>query len=100
MFGDMFAQMKEQQEKMHLALAQSEITGQAEGVSITINGLRELKAVKIDPALLQDGDAEQIEDLFLVAFNKAIAEVQQLEASQMSSLMSGGLGDLGALFGQ
>ncbi len=103
MFGEMMAQMQQQQEALQQKLGALRITESAEGVSVTVSGTREVIGVKVDQAILADGDAEQLEDLLVVALNQALAkaaETEQNEAQQlMSGMMPGGMPDMGALFG-
>ena len=103
MFGDMMAQMQQQQEALQAKLAAMRITEQADGVSVTVSGAREVINVKVDEAILAAGDSEQLEDLLVVALNRALnkaAETEQQEAqSLMSGMMPGGMPDLGSLFG-
>ena len=103
MFGDMLNQMKQQQEALQAKLAALRIREEAGGVAVTVSGAREVVAVKVDEQILADGDPEQLEDLLVVALNKALATAaatEQAEAqSLMSGMMPGGLGDLGGMLG-
>ena len=103
MFGDMMAQMQQQQEALQKKLGAMRITESAEGVSVTVSGTREVIGVKVAESILADGDAEQLEDLLVVALNQALAKAaktEQTEAAQlMSGMMPGGMPDMSALFG-
>lgn len=103
MFGDMFAQMQQQQEALQKKLSEMRLTETTDGVAVTVSGSREVVGVKVDAAILQEGDAEQLEDLLVVALNRALskaAETEQAEAqSLMSGMMPGGMPDLGSLMG-
>ena len=103
MFGDMFAQMQQQQEALQRKLSEMRLTETSDGVSVTVSGTREVVAVKVEESILSDGDPEQLEDLLVVALNRALAkaaETEQAEAQQlMSGMMPGGMPDLGSLMG-
>ncbi|MEL6659421.1 MAG: YbaB/EbfC family nucleoid-associated protein [Bacteroidota bacterium] len=100
MFGDMMGQMEEMQAKMKEKLQAIEVIGEAgDGlVRVTANGAREIINIKIDPSLLDD--AEALEDLLLVATNRALEEAALKEAAEGKSLLGNMLpGGLGGLFG-
>ncbi len=103
MFGDMMAQMQQQQEALQQKLGAMHITEATGGVRVTVSGAREVIAVKVDEAILSDGDAEQLEDLLVVALNKALVKAAETEAAEaqqlMSGMMPGGMPDMSALFG-
>jgi DNA-binding YbaB/EbfC family protein len=81
------------------------VTGTAEGGKITVqaNGNKVVKSVVIDEAFLKDADKEELEELLVVAINKAMEQaenVSQSEMAAMTSAMLGGMGGLGNLFGK
>ena len=55
-------------------------------VEVEVNGLGEVLRVKIDPALVQQGEREMIEDLLPAAVNQAVAKAKQLHVAAMKSL--------------
>ncbi len=67
------------------------VTGSAGGgmVEIDVNGLVEVAACRIDPALLAQQDRELLEDLIATAMNQAIGKAKQLHAEAMRSLTGG-----------
>lgn len=92
--GQMMKQAQEMQAKMaelQEALAVSEVTGSAAGgmVQITMNGKGEMRAVRIDPSLVDPSDVEVLEDLVLAAANDAKAKVEQRVAEEMQKLTGG-----------
>jgi DNA-binding YbaB/EbfC family protein len=84
---EMQAKMAEMQEQ----LADIEVTGAAGGgmISVTLNGKSELRSVKIDPALVDPGEIEVLEDLIAAAFNDAKTKVEARVAEEMSKLTGG-----------
>lgn len=93
-------QMQEMQAQMKEKLRAIEVTGEAgDGmVKVTSNGAREIVNIKIDPSLA--GDADALEDLLLVATNRALELAAEKEASEGQALLGNMLpGGLGGLFG-
>ena len=66
-------------------------TGSSGGglVEVEVNGLAEVLAVRIDPALVAKGDREMIEDLLPAAFNAAQRKAKEMHAAAMQSLAGG-----------
>ena len=95
-------QMQEMQEQMQKQLAAQSFTAEAGGdaVTVTCSGAREITNVKINPELLDPEDAEGLEDLIVVAANRALAKAVEYEQGQAGSMMNTMLpGGLGGLFG-
>lgn len=79
------------------------VTGIAEAGKITVHatGNKEVKTVVIDEEFLQHTDKEELEELLVIAINKALAQAEnlhQMEMAAMTKEMLGGLGGLGNLF--
>ena len=92
--GSMMKQAQEMQTKMgelQEQLSQAEMTGAAGGglVQVTMNGKGELRAVKIDPSLVEPDGVEVLEDLILAAANDAKAKVETYVAGEMQKLTGG-----------
>lgn len=83
----MQSKMAEMQEK----LAAVELTGAAGGgmVKVTLNGKNEMRAVKIDPSLVDPKDTEVLEDLVVAAFNDAKGKVDAHMAEEMAKITGG-----------
>lgn len=93
-------QMEEMQAKMKEKLRTISVEAEAgDGlVKVSCNGAREITNITISPDVLDD--AEALEDLLLVALNRALTEAAEKEATEGQSLLSGMLpGGLGNLFG-
>ncbi len=105
MFGDMLGNMEEQQEALKKQL--NEIILQAEAgegaVKVSANANGQITNVFIDSSLLAANDAEQLEDLVMVAANRALekAAARQAEETQkmIQNMLPPGMGDLGGMFG-
>jgi DNA-binding YbaB/EbfC family protein len=97
--GGMMNQIKRLQEQMEAAqaqLAEETVTATVGGgaIKITMTGDQKCKGVEIDPELLEDADAEMLQDMLLSAVNMALDQSRQLQAERMGPL-AGGLGGLG-----
>jgi DNA-binding YbaB/EbfC family protein len=92
--GSLVKQAQEMGSKMQAIgeeLKTKRATGTAGGglIEVDVNGLAEVLAVRIDPALVAKGDREMIEDLLPAAFNAAQQKAKQLHAAAMESLTGG-----------
>ena len=74
-------------------LAEETVTSTAGGgaIKVTLTGDQRCTAVEIDPSLLEDGDAEMLQDLILTALNAALEDSRQLAQDRLGPL-AGGLG--------
>jgi DNA-binding YbaB/EbfC family protein len=84
---DMQAKMGQMQEK----LGDMEASGQAGNglVKTSMNGKGALKAIKIDPSLVDPAEIEMLEDMVVAAVNDAKAKVDALIAGETEKLMGG-----------
>jgi DNA-binding YbaB/EbfC family protein len=81
------------------------VTGTAEGgkISVQANGNKVVQSVSIDADFFKDADKEELEELLVVAINKAIEQAENLSQSEMAAMTSamlGGMGGSGNLFGK
>jgi DNA-binding YbaB/EbfC family protein len=81
-------QLAEAQER----LAQETISATAGGgaVKVTMTGDQKCQSVEIAPQLLEDADAEMLQDLVLAAVNTALDQSRQLQ-QQILGPLAGGL---------
>jgi len=91
--GDLMKQAQEMQEqfqKKQQELANAEVTGESGAgmVKVTMTGRHDVRAVDIDPSLLQE-DKEILEDLLAAAVNDAVRRVENLNKENMASMTSG-----------
>jgi DNA-binding YbaB/EbfC family protein len=84
---EMQAKFQSMQEEM----ANIEATGQSGGglVSVTLTGKSEMKALKIDPSLFKEDEAEILEDLILAAHNDARTKVEAMTQEKTRELTAG-----------
>jgi DNA-binding protein YbaB len=72
-------------------------------IRVVATANKEIKEVTIDPVFLSNADKEELEELLVVALNKAIAQAENISQAEMQAAskdMLGGLGGLGGLFNQ
>jgi nucleoid-associated protein EbfC len=82
--------MQEDLKRAQDEIAAMEITGEAGAgmVKVTMNGRHDVKAVKIDPVLLQD-EVTMLEDLVAAAVNDAVRKVERMSAEKMAGMAQG-----------
>ena len=93
-FGDMMKQVQKMQARMmelQEELNAKEVEGSAGGgmVKAIVTGKGDLKAVKIDPQVVKDGDIEMLEDLIVAAITQAQESAAKLNQDTMSELSGG-----------
>jgi len=83
--------LRESMEKAAESLGQLRVEGTAGGGAVTVraNGRLEVLAVRIEPKLLADGDAELLEDLVTSAVNQALTKAREAAAQTLGSLAGG-----------
>lgn len=92
--GDMIKRVQKMQadmQAMQEELANREFTGTAGGgmVAVTMNGEKNVVAVKLDPDVVDKDDVEMLEDLITVAFNEAAKNVDTTSEEEMSKITGG-----------
>ncbi|MBI3723941.1 YbaB/EbfC family nucleoid-associated protein [bacterium] len=112
MLGAAQEKAKEAAEALEKELAQKTCDGAAGGgmVTATVTGTFELRAVKLDPSVIDKNEKDMLEDLVVAAVNAAMKKAKELHATaqaeaqqkQIESMLGGmGMGglDLGKLLG-
>lgn len=84
-------QIKEQMQAINARLEAARFMGQAGGgqVNCTVNGRGEVVTIKFEPALLQGGDTELIEDLTVAAVRDAVTRSREGMQKEMQALTGG-----------
>ena len=92
--------MQEQLIAAQAELAASEVTGQAGNglVQVTMTAAGDVRAVRIDPQVVDPEDVDTLQDLVVGALQDAARAAQQLQAEKMGPL-AGGLGGGGGGLG-
>ena len=88
--------LQEQMEAAQASLADETVTASVGGgaVKVTMTGDQHCKSVEIAADLLQDADAEMLQDLILSAVNMALDQSRELQSQKMGPL-AGGIPGLG-----
>ena len=91
--------MQEQLIAAQAELAASEVTGQAGNglVQVTMTAAGDVRAVRIDPQVVDPEDVDTLQDLVVGAMHDAARAAQQLQAEKMGPLAGGLGGDMGGL---
>src|SRR5581483_2338004 len=103
MFDKLF-EAKQKAEEVKKRLDSITVSGSAEGgrITVTANGNKVIQSISIDEEFLKTADKEELEELLIVATNKALEQAESVNQAEMAALsqqMLGGLGGLGNLFG-
>ena len=82
--------MQEKMKKMQDEIALAEVMGESGAgmVKVTMNGRHDVRAVEIDPSLMQE-DKEILEDLFAAAVNDAVRKVEKQQQEEMGKMTAG-----------
>jgi len=104
MFDKLF-EAKQKAEDLKRRLDGITVSGNAEGGKITITATanKVIQSVNIDEDFLKSADKEELEDLLVIAVNRALEQAENIHQSEMAALsrdMMGGMGGLGNLFGK
>jgi DNA-binding YbaB/EbfC family protein len=88
----MIQQMQNRIAKIQDELAETTVDGTAGGgmVTVRVNGLKAIQAVKIQPDAVDPADVEMLEDMIVAAINDAMSQAEALAADKMS-VITGGL---------
>ena len=84
-------QMQKQMMKAQEELGQTNVEGTAGGgaITVTMNGHREVQAVKIAPEVVDPEDVDMLQDLIMAAIADASKKAQALAESKMSGFTGG-----------
>jgi DNA-binding protein YbaB len=101
----MFDKLMEAQQKageVKKRLDAISVTGTAEGGKITVqaNANKVIQSVSIDADFFKDADKEELEELLVVAINKAMEQADNVSQSEMAAITSAMFGGMGGLFGK
>lgn len=102
MFDKLF-QVQQKAEEVKKRLDNVSVSAEAEGgkIKVTATGNKLITAIEVDETFLSATNKEELEELLVVAVNKAIEQAENAHQSEMQAMsqdMLGGLGDLGNLF--
>ena len=101
----MFDKLMEAQQKageVKKRLDAISVTGSAEGGKITVsaNANKVIQSINIDDDFFKQADKEELEELLIVALNKALEQADNVSQSEMAAMTQQMFGGLGGLFGK
>jgi hypothetical protein len=84
-------QAQQMQERMQKQMAELKVEATAGGgmVTVTMNGAKQVLALKIDPEAVSKDDVEMLQDLILAAINDAQRKADEAMQKQMSGMLGG-----------
>jgi DNA-binding YbaB/EbfC family protein len=87
----MLKQAKEMQDNLQKELAELRVDGTSGGgiVSLTLDGQKNLVAVRLGPEVVNRDDIEMLQDLIVAAFNDAAGKVDEHLAQKLGALGGG-----------
>ena len=94
MFGNMMGKLQEMQKKseeIKKRLDTISVQGEAENglVKVISNGNRKISSISINEELIKSGDKEQIEDLCILAMNRALENAEKVYEAEMKEVAKG-----------
>lgn len=77
------------------------VTGEACGgmVKVTTTANKDFKDINIHPDFLAQAGKEELEEVLVVAINKALEQADRVSQTEMEAATKGMMGGLGGLFG-
>jgi len=77
------------------------VSGTAEGgkITVTTNGNKVVQSITIDEDFLKEADKEELEELLVIAVNKAMEQADNVSQSEMAAMTKDMFGGMGNLFG-
>jgi len=87
----MMQQAQQMQERLQKQMGELTVDATAGGgmVTVTVDGHKNLRSIKIDPEVVSKDDTEMLQDLIVAAINDAHRKVDDALANQMKGLMGG-----------
>jgi DNA-binding YbaB/EbfC family protein len=87
----MMKQAQQMQDRLQKEMAALTVEATAGGgmVTVTLNGAKQLLAIKIDPEVVSKDDVEMLQDLILAAVNDAHRKADEEMAQTMGGMMGG-----------
>src|SRR5580658_6700306 len=82
--------LTEKIEKRKAELSNDVVTGAAADlVTVTANGIQEVKSIKIDKKALDANDPAMLEDMLVAAVNQALANSRELMRKELEKVSNG-----------
>ena len=99
----MFDKLMQAQQKageMKQKLDAIQVSGSVEGgkILVSANANKVIRSVNIDVDFFKDADREQLEELLVIAINKAMEQADKINQTEMAAMTKDMLGGLGGMF--
>lgn len=97
---DKLMQAQQKAEEVKKRLDNISVTGEAESgkIKATVTGNKQVRSIEIDPSFFAEADKEELEELLIVALNKALDQAESTSQAEMQAvtrdMFFGGLGNL------
>jgi len=90
-FQQMMKQAQQMQERLQKQMAEMRVEATSGGgmVSVTMNGLKQIQELKIDPEVVSNDDVEMLQDLIVAAINDAQRRVDDELHRGLGGIMGG-----------
>jgi nucleoid-associated protein EbfC len=100
MFDKLF-QAQQKAEEIKKRLDTISVSGEAEGglIKVTSTANKEITSISIDPTFHAEAELEELEELLVVAINKALQQAENVSQTEMQAATKDMLGGLGGMFG-
>jgi DNA-binding YbaB/EbfC family protein len=87
----MMKQAQQMQERLQKQMAELRIEASAGGgmVTVTVNGAKQVQAIKIDPEVVSKDDVEMLQDLIVAAINDAQRKVDEEMQQKVGGMIPG-----------
>jgi DNA-binding YbaB/EbfC family protein len=91
MFGDIFGNIQKQQEELQQKLAAIMVEAEAGDGAVTVKAGADMhiENIRLDPSKIDLSDQEQVEDLLVVAVNRALELARETAATETNKLLGG-----------
>jgi len=102
---DKLMQAQQKAEEIKKRLDNITVVGEAESgkIKVTATGNKKIQTIEVEEDFLRSAGKEELEELLVVAVNKALEQAENVSQSEMQAAtqdMLGGLGGLGNIFGK
>ena len=86
--GEMMRQAKEMTEQLQRDMQDLKVEASSGGgiVRVTMNGMKQISDLKIDPELVKGGDVEMLADLIIAAVNEASRKAEEAMKGRLGGL--------------
>ncbi|MGO1244429.1 YbaB/EbfC family nucleoid-associated protein [Sphingobacterium sp. JB170] len=97
---DKIMQAQQKADEVKKRLDNISVSGEAEGgkVKVIVTANKEVREISVDPEFYAQADKEELEEIIIVAVNKALAQAENVSQSEMQAVSQDLLGGFGNLF--